>query len=51
MSVDYITGRGFRKDFSKVMTILANKIIIAGHIGPGWPDRASKESLIRPVKA
>ena len=28
------TGPGFSKDFNKVMTILANEIIIAGPIGP-----------------
>ena len=28
------SGCGFSKDFSKVMTILANEVIIAGHIGP-----------------
>ena len=33
-------GRGISKDFSQVMTILANVIIIAGPIGPGWPNKA-----------
>ena len=28
------SGPGFSKDFSKVMTILANEVIIAGPIGP-----------------
>ena len=27
------------------MTILANETIIAGPIGPGWPNRASQGSL------
>ena len=31
---DYFSGGGFSKDFSKVMTILANETIIAGPIGP-----------------
>ena len=29
-----IPGGGFSKDFSKVKTILANEVIIAGPIGP-----------------
>ena len=40
----YKPGRGFSKDFSKVMTILANEVIISGPIGPriiSWPYRAS----------
>ena len=28
------SGGGFSKDFSKLMTILANEVIIAGTIGP-----------------
>ena len=30
----YHSGPGFSKDFSKVMTILANEVIIAGPMGP-----------------
>ena len=29
-----LVGPGFSKDFSKVMTILTNEVIIAGPIGP-----------------
>ena len=39
---EYRSGRGFSYDFSKVMTNLPNKIIIAGSIGPGYPDRTSQ---------